>query len=275
MTRRGTIGAAVMAVAGVSAGRSAVAAGAKSKTLQLNLRTRVEPFKGSGEWRIIEYKQELPAAETAIVICDMWDKHWCASATRRCGEIARRMDPVIEQARAKGVFIVHAPSDTMKFYADAPQRRRMQAAPKVQAPIPRDIVEGLFPIDHSDGGCDDQPQCKNYQAWTCQHPALKIAAEDGISDNGQEVYNELHRRGVENLIVMGVHTNMCVLGRSFAIRQMTQWGMRCVLVRDLTDTMYNPRMSPQVSHERGTELVVEHIEKYWCPSIVSADLLKK
>ena len=51
--------------------------------------------------------------------------------------------------------------------------------------------------------------------------------------------------------------------------------MCCLLARDLTDTMYNPRMSPHVSHERGTELVVEHIEKYWCPSFLSADLPRK
>ena len=46
-----------------------------------------------------------------------------------------------------------------------------------------------------------------------------------------------------------------------------------MLARDLTDTMYNPQMRPFVSHDKGTELVVEHIEKYWCPSLLSADLM--
>ena len=46
-----------------------------------------------------------------------------------------------------------------------------------------------------------------------------------------------------------------------------------MLARDLTDTMYNPAMRPFVNHENGTELVVEHIEKYWCPSLLSSDLL--
>jgi hypothetical protein len=68
--------------------------------------------------------------------------------------------------------------------------------------------------------------------------------------------------------------NMCVLNRSFAIKQMTNWGIHCVLVRDLTDSMYNPKDRPYVSHARGTEMVVEHIEKYWCPSAVSADLMR-
>ncbi|MBT5709898.1 isochorismatase, partial [Candidatus Poribacteria bacterium] len=67
--------------------------------------------------------------------------------------------------------------------------------------------------------------------------------------------------------------NMCVLGRSFGIRQMTRWGIRVALVRDLTDAMYNPAMAPHVSHDEGTELVVQHIEKYWCPTVLSSDLL--
>ena len=74
------------------------------------------------------------------------------------------------------------------------------------------------------------------------------------------------------LLLKGVHANMCVLGRSFAIRQMTRWGITCILIRDLTDAMYNPAMKPYVSHEQGTRLGIEHIEKYWCPSILSADL---
>jgi hypothetical protein len=47
-----------------------------------------------------------------------------------------------------------------------------------------------------------------------------------------------------------------------------------VLVRDLTDTMYDPRTRPFVSHARGTELVIEHIESIWCPSIISDDLTR-
>ena len=72
---------------------------------------------------------------------------------------------------------------------------------------------------------------------------------------------------------MGVHTNMCVLRRSFAIKQMVRWGVDVALVRDLTDAMYNPARSPYVSHDAGTQLVIGYIERFWCPSILSADLL--
>jgi nicotinamidase-related amidase len=83
----------------------------------------------------------------------------------------------------------------------------------------------------------------------------------------------MQQRGIENVIVCGVHLNMCVLGRPFAIRQMVRQGKHVVLARDLTDTMYNPAMPPHVSHFAGTQLMIEHVEKYWCPSITSAAVL--
>ena len=61
----------------------AAAAEPANGTLALPLRTRVEAFKGSGLWDEVVVRKELPARETAIIICDMWDKHWCDSATRR------------------------------------------------------------------------------------------------------------------------------------------------------------------------------------------------
>ena len=53
---------------------------------------------------------------------------------------------------------------------------------------------------------------------------------------------------------------------------MVRWGQPIALVRDLTDTIYNPAMPPYVSHAEATRLVTAYIEKWWCPSIMSADL---
>lgn len=243
--------------------------------LAVNLRSRLELFKGSGEWEEVTVRKDLSPAETAILLCDVWDKHWCRSATYRCDALAQKIARVVETARAKGVFVIHAPSDCMAYYEDTPQRRRMREAPSVPEPTPIAVTEPPLPIDDSDSGCDDTPPCTPpRQVWTCQHPAIRIDESDGISDDGREVYRLLVHRGIRYLLIMGVHTNMCVLGRSFGIRQMTRWGTRCLLVRDLTDSMYNPRMSPFVSHEEGTERVIQHIEKYWCPTVLSEDLLR-
>ena len=76
----------------------------------------------------------------------------------------------------------------------------------------------------------------------------------------------------ENVILCGVHLNMCVLGRPFAIRQQAYLGENVVLMRDMTDTRYNPERPPGVDHFTGTDLMVTHVEKYWCPSFTSADI---
>jgi hypothetical protein len=43
----------------------------------------------------------------------------------------------------------------------------------------------------------------------------------------------------------------------------------------MTDTMYNPDHPPGISHFEGTDRVVEHVERYWCPSFVSTELTGK
>lgn len=48
-----------------------------------------------------EVQQWLPS-QTAIIICDMWDKHWCSGATQRVGEMAPKINEVITIGRQKG-----------------------------------------------------------------------------------------------------------------------------------------------------------------------------
>ncbi len=249
------------------------------QALALRARYREAAQKSPDGYRVRNKTLRWDPRKTAIIICDMWDRHWCQGATNRVAELAPVMNEVVKAARSRGVFIIHAPSDTMKYYQDAPQRRRAQEAPVAKASADVHTWRAIdpskeppLPIDDSDGGCDDEPTCKNYTAWTREHPAIEIAAEDAVSDKGDEVYNLLQQHDIDNVIVMGVHTNMCVLGRPFSIRRMVGVGKNVVLMRDMTDTMYNHRSRPFVNHFRGTDLVVEHIEKYWCPTVTSADI---
>jgi nicotinamidase-related amidase len=242
----------------------------RAADLSLDLRTRVELFKGSGDWQEVHTQKAFPANQTAILICDMWDNHWCKGATQRVGELADRMDPVLAQARKLGVLIIHSPSETMDFYKDSPQRKLMLALERVEPPPALGLADPPLPIDDKAGGCDTHDSF--FKAWKRETAKLQISDKDVISDKGTEIYSLLKLRGIKNVLFMGVHTNMCVLNRTFAIKQMTKWGVRSVLIRDLTDAMYDPQARPFVSHERGTEMVIEHIEKYWCPTALSKDI---
>ncbi len=258
---------------------------AADPTISLNLRTRGK----ADNVRPTEKRVSWDVKKTAIIVCDMWDDHWCKSASRRVGEMAGPLNETLRVAREKGIFVIHAPSTCVDFYKDTPQRKRAQTAtfhalPKPVAETPRwgtgwcwtdPKHESVLPIDDSDMGCDCQDKCVIRDAWKRQIATIDIAANDAISDNAQEVWNLLAERGIENVILSGVHLNMCVLGRPFGIRQMTYFGRKVALMRDMTDTMYNPERPPGVNHFQGTELVVQHVEKHWCPSFLSSDLTGK
>lgn len=235
----------------------------------------LDDANGHSGWREESVRRTIPASGLAIIVCDMWDKHWSRGASERVDAMAPRMNEVLKAARGSGVHIIHAPSDTMDFYADTPARRRVRSAPYISPPTEGERVSPPLPIDDADGG-SDTGETETHKAWSRQHPVLEIdQSVDGISDNGQEIYNYLQQLGTRQVLIMGVHTNMCILNRSFGIKQLVKWGVNVALVRELTDTMYNPARSPYVDHDMGTQLVVGYIEKFWCPTVTSEAILEK
>lgn len=263
--------------------------------LKVTLRSRVELTEGSGVYRPVSRQESWDLKETAIIVCDMWDLHHCLNATRRGGEVAPRMNRVLATARTRGATIIHAPSSCTKAYENHPARKNATDTPRSEN-LPEDIgswcyqipaeQKDAYPIDQSDGGEDDdlvehaqwaaklEKMGRNPKApWKSQTSLLTIKNSDYISDNGEEIWSIMEERGIKNVVLLGVHTNMCVLGRPFGLRQMAKNGKNVVLMRDMTDTMYNPLKKPYVSHFTGTDLIVEYIETYVCPTITSVDLL--
>jgi nicotinamidase-related amidase len=250
----------------------------------------------SGDGYVVKESGETwQPRHTAIIVCDMWDSHHCLNAVRRCVEVAPRMNAVLKQARDQGVLIIHAPSSCMEPYQNHPGRKLAQSAPQA-ANLPTDISQwcklipseekGIYPIDQTQGGEDDDLEehkvwqdklaalGRNPKApWKSQIGLLTIDNKDAISDSGVEIWNLLESRQIQNVVLLGVHTNMCVLGRPFGLRQMAKNGKNVVLMRDMTDTMYDPSKWPFVNHFTGTRLIVEHIEKFICPTITSVAFL--
>ncbi|MCP4849958.1 MAG: cysteine hydrolase family protein [Verrucomicrobiaceae bacterium] len=256
---------------------------------------QAEPFsltlRGSGEhaatWMQVEWEPE----KTAIIVCDMWDSHHSVTAVRRVNEFAPRLNEVLKKARSRGATIIHSPSDCMPVYAGHPGRKRA-----LKVPAAGESPEGMaawchripseerasYPIDQSDGG-EDEDAWENAQwaaqlekdgrkpgtPWLRQTSQLEINDKDYIAAEGDVVWNILTDRGIRHVVLCGVHTNMCVLGRPFGLRQMVRAGMDTVLLRDCTDVMYNPRRWPYVSHFTGLDLVIRHIESHVCPTVTS------
>lgn len=260
----------------------------QAETLDLTLRNSVDSVHNFE-------KVKWNSHEVAIVICDMWDSHHSITAVRRVNEFAPRLNEVIKSLRDSGATIIHSPSDCMPSYEDHDARKRALAVP-IASELPKNISswchkipqeeEASYPIDQSDGG-EDEGQFENNQwavrlkaegrnpgtPWLHQNSALEIFSKDYVASEGEVVWNILKHKDIKNVILAGVHTNMCVLGRPFGLRQMVRCGMNTVLLRDETDVMYNPKKWPYVSHFTGLDLVIRHIEENVCSTITSDQLI--
>ncbi|MDR2403623.1 MAG: isochorismatase family protein [Spirochaetaceae bacterium] len=230
-------------------------------------------FRG---WETLEEMVSWNAAETAVIIVDMWDKHWSTGATKRGAVLADKINALVQRARRQGILIVHAPSDTMDFYKDAEARKRFLSLSAGAEDLPETVVVGEYPqpVDSSDQGSDTVDEYKPSGVWTRQTARIEIDQENDLicGDEGGALRSCLAAKGITNLFYMGVHTNMCVLNRSFGIKSMLKRGFHPCLVRDLTDCMYNPAMPPYVSHDEGTALIAGYIEKFYCPTVESKDI---
>ena len=220
-------------------------------------------------------------ANVAVVICDMWNTTQCVSAARRVIEMAPRVNEVVSRLRQDGALIVHAPAGCMEYYAGTPARERAQRAPRVQSPVPVDWNDRdssrESPLPHAladDTPCSCEPgePCTTGgppYPWTHQIESIEIASNDAVTDSGEDLLALLEDRRIEDVIVMGVHLNRCVLGRPYGIRQLVYWGKRPVLCRDLTDSYHrDPR-----GHLHGNEEMIAHVERHWCRTLTSDQLV--
>jgi nicotinamidase-related amidase/type 1 glutamine amidotransferase len=265
--------------------------------IQIKTTKQFEVAPGTSRYHRIEAIESMNPSEVALIICDVWDSHHCVQAVRRVAQVAPRIDKLASKLRDEGATIIHAPSDCMKQYANHPSRKRasiVAAAPD----LPTDISSwcdripseesAAYPLDQSDGGEDDD-KLEHAQwiatlaaanrnpatPWLMQSPDIQIDSErDYITDSGNQVWNILHEQKIKHVLICGVHTNMCVLGRPFGLRQLANHGKHVLLVRDLTDTMYNPASWPYANHYTGTDLIVDHVERFVCPTTTSDQFLR-
>ncbi|MCO8122135.1 ThuA domain-containing protein [Stieleria sp. TO1_6] len=267
-----------------------------AQSIELELRSQQPTAADSNRFHRLTRDEQWVPAQTAVIVCDMWDAHHCLNAVRRVTQLAPRMNAFCELLRDQGVTIIHAPSGCMDAYRNHPARLRIErvAAAKSQPDqiddwcdqIPSEEV-AAYPIDQSDGGEDDDPEQHQQWAerlaaigrnpkapWQQQTDVIRIDPQrDYISDSGSEIWSVLDANQIRNVILVGVHTNMCVLGRPFGLRRLAAAGKNVVLARDLTDTMYNPGAWPYANHFTGTDLIINHVERYVCPTITSDQVL--
>ena len=231
---------------------------------------------------LVREQHAIDPAKTAVVVIDMWDRHWCTTYTERVGNMVPRMNRTLAAVRKLGIQVVFAPSDVLDFYPDVPQRQAMQAIPPAPAPKLVDFnpPPTPSPTDHCECG-PDEPCREKVKTWTRQQADLIVADADLIADcnNGQELLNLCAVRDIDTLIYMGVASNMCVMHRSMGMINMKRRGLRILVVADLVNAITangigaDGKPDPNFTPARGTAMIQQHIERYLAPTFESRQLI--
>ena len=226
----------------------------------LTLQTR-DPATGE----IRETRETVDPQKVGVVAVDVWNFHWCKTATMRVDAIVPRLNQALNEARAMGMQVMLCPSDVVDNYAGYPQREAVFGLPRV--PVPQ-VMEVTCPPVPDAGGCAcGRERCAVNYGWDGMHPALEIGPDDLMPDTQAEVYAICRKRGLTHLIYVGFHTQVCLLGKPMGLKAMKAAGLKCVLARDMTDAHPGYDPSRAFTPDLNTSQVVEHFEKHLSPTI--------
>ena len=217
--------------------------------------------------------------ELALLSIGIWSSHSCYPASERIHELAERANIFITKMREKGCHIIHGgsyPNYSCKKgnWEDTNLRKNIKGKPACSL-IDKGISVPPLPFDDSDGGYDIKDKNKEYSKKTVTiNPKIEVDYDkDCISDYSKEILNYLFDKKIKCLLVFGTHTNMCILDKPYGIKWYIRYGFPVILVRDLCDTMYNPKMPPYITQPESNVVMSSWMEKYICPTISSTEVL--
>ena len=215
----------------------------------------------------------LDPHRVGVIAVDVWNYHWCKTATMRVDAIVPRIDRALSVARELGMTVMLCPSDVVDNYVGYPQREAVFALPRV--PVPK-LVDVTCPPVPDAGGCAcGRERCAVNYGWDGMHPGLRIGPADLMPDTQAEVYAICRQRQLTHLIYVGFHTQVCLLGKSMGLKAMKSAGLTCVLARDMTDAHPGYDPARHFTPDLNTEQVIEHFEKHLAPTLHFQEELAK
>ena len=81
---------------------------ARAAEITLTLQTR-DPATG----KVILTNEKVDARHVGVIAVDVWNFHWCKTATMRVDAIVPRMNKALDAARALGMTVMLCPSDVV------------------------------------------------------------------------------------------------------------------------------------------------------------------
>lgn len=249
-------------------------------TLQIEVRSIKEGTENYYTYDTLKIR----SSEAAVIISDMWNKHWCDEATKRVAELAVPLNELVCKLRDAGVVIIHCPSMVREHYRGTKAYERMndyvgkgitenlKEKNKEKYKSVPDIIKFIDPrVIECD--CNTVKKCEHGDPWQRQIDTIIIDHDkDFIADASHmeelSAFQCLLDLKKKYVFYMGVHTNMCMFNkRPFGIQQLCyRSDITPILIRDMTDCRAPREELPFKDHFTALDDTVHYLEKYWCQS---------
>ena len=181
-----------------------------------------------------EIDMDLPVAQTALVLVDVWNAHFIESWLERAAQVTREaVAPVLLKARDIGMTVVHAPSP--KVAEQFAQLERHRPPEPLHAPAwpPPEFRrrEGVYAAYR---GPRSQPPGIPDIADLGMSPAIEVLDEDFVIATGDQLQELLAQRRILHLLYVGFATNWCIRNRDYGMPAMARRSYNTILLRDAT-----------------------------------------
>jgi len=233
---------------------------------------------------LAEESREVAPSETAVVVYDVWDAHWCGPASERASLLAGRVDAALRRWRRRGIGLVAmAPNGVAPAAAAGPARQRALRC-SVDAAANGDVGNGTGsalhlapPLDASRWvppvasdplhTCEAPGMAPARRVWLRQHPSIVVEASDRSPDvwttDRAELACLLRRRGIRRVLLVGVHANLCMLwihplSLAWLLANQAPLGLTSLaVVSDLSDSISDGTApgGPQAAHAKVLDWV--------------------
>ena len=222
-----------------------------------------------------EIAMDLPTAQTALVLVDVWSLHFIESWLERAKRVTvEAVVPALEAARSAGLTIIHAPCpEVARQYPQLARHRSPEPRPTPNWPSAEfRRREGQYAAYR---GPRNQPPGIS-ERWAPLAPklgrssAVTVLDADEVVATGQQLHDLLASRRILHLIYCGFATNWCIMHRDYGVRAMGGRGYNVILIRDATTGVEYPDTLASLT---VTEVAIREVENQIGFSASNADFI--
>ena len=219
-----------------------------------------------------ELDWELPLSQTALVLVDVWDRHYLKDTEARAEIIIReKLVPLVDNCRKSGLQIIHSPSPELA--KDEPKwvKIPIQSLKHLDDWPPYEFrsKSGVYKA-YAKPFEPREEEVAKHVADLKLHPLIQPEGSDVVIATGEELHQYCKQKGVMFLLYAGFNTNACILLRDYGTLRMSERGYDVIIIRDCGTGMESFETQDELWQTQGTILFLEMFGRY---SVTSEDII--